>query len=208
MKKLFLLISIASFSFYIQAQTLQMKPPTKKGGMPLMQALNERQSIREFSTESLTEQQVSDLLWAALGVNRPDKDNRRTSPTARNAQEIEVYVFTQSGVYFYDALNHELKTIKTGDFRTEAVKQPFAQVAPIILVYVANYDKLSNMDEAAMALYGATDCGFVSQNVYLYCASEGLATVVVGSIDRDALSLFLGIQNGKIILAQPVGNKK
>jgi len=208
MKKLSLLIAIVLFAFCLQAQTVRLNPPTQKGGMPLMQALKERQSIREFSETPLTLQQMSDVLWAAVGVNRPNKENRRTSPTARNSQEIEVYMFTEKGVFFYDAIKHELQLIKTGDFRVEAAKQPFAQAAPVILVYVANYNKFGNMSEADMALYGATDCGFASQNVYLYCASEGLGTVVVGMIDREALSQFLGLKNGKVILSQPVGNKK
>jgi len=208
MKQIFLTItiSICSFAIYAQGGNIKLSAPTKQGGMPLMQALNERQTIRTYSNEALTLQQISDVLWSAVGVNRPQNDNRRTSPTARNAQQIEVYVFIESGVYFYDAIQHELVLLKSGDHRKDAARQEFAQKAPLLLVFVANYDKFgTGMDAENMAFYGATDAGFASQNVYLYCASEGLGTVVLGMIDREKLAETLSVKNGKAILSQSVG---
>ena len=200
MKQFFLIIvvSICSFAVYAQEGNIKLSMPTKQGGMPLMQALNERQTIRTYTDEALTLQQISDVLWSAVGVNRPQSDNRRTSPTARNAQEIEVYVFIESGVYFYDAVKHELMLLKTGDHRAYAAKQEFAQKAPLLLVFVANYDKFGGKGDAeSNAFYGATDAGFASQNVYLYCASEGLGTVVLGMIDREKIAEVISLKNGK-----------
>jgi SagB-type dehydrogenase family enzyme len=211
MKQLFLAIaiSVCSFAVYAQGGNIKLSAPTKQGGMPLMQALNERQTIRAYTDAALTQQQLSDVLWAAVGVNRPQSDNRRTSPTARNAQEIEVYVFIASGVYFYDAVKHELVLVKSGDHRKDAAKQEFAQKAPLIMVFVANYDKFGQRgDPESNAFYGATDAGFASQNAYLYCASEGLGTVVLGMIDREKLAEMLSLKNGKAILSQAVGNVK
>jgi SagB-type dehydrogenase family enzyme len=210
MKQFFLssMICICSVAIYAQGN-IKLVAPTKQGGMPLMQALNERQTIRTYTDESLTMQQLSDILWSAVGVNRPDKDNRRTSPTARNAQEIDVYVFMESGVYFYDAVKHELVLVSVKDHRKDAVKQEFAQKAPLALVFVANYDKFAGgTDAESNALYGATDAGFASQNVYLYCASEGLGTVVLGMIDREKIAEILSLKNAKAILGQVVGKVK
>ena len=223
MKQNFFIIAVSICSLGVCAQGVNIKlitpsekegiikllPPNKQGGMPLMQALNERQTIRNYTDETLTVQQISDVLWSAVGVNRPQSDNRRTSPTARNFQEIEVYAFIESGVYFYDAIKHELVLVKAGDHRKDAVKQEFAQKAPLVLVFVANYDKLgSGMDEESKAFYGATDVGFASQNVYLYCTSEGLGTVVLGMIDREKIAELISLKNGKALLGQVVGRIK
>ena len=210
MRQFFLItmISICSLAVYAQGGNIALLPPTKQGGKPLMQTLNERQTIRDYTNEALTVQQMSDILWSAVGVNRPQNENRRTSPTARNAQEIEVYVFIESGVYFYDAIKHELVLIKAGDHRKDAVKQEFAQKAPFVLVFVANYDKFAGMDDESKTIYGATDAGFASQNVYLYCASEGLGTVVLGMIDREKIAETIALKNGKAILGQVVGKVK
>ena len=211
MRQFFLVIavSLGSLAIYAQEGNLKLPAPAKEGGMPLMQALNERQTIRAYTEEALSMQQVSNVLWAAVGVNRPQSGNRRTSPTARNAQEIEVYAFLASGVYYYDALRHELTLVKAGDHRTDAARQEFAQKAPLVLVFVANYDRFGDRGDAeSNALYGATDAGFASQNVYLYCASEGLGTVVLGNIDREKIAETLSLKNGKAILSQSVGKVK
>jgi SagB-type dehydrogenase family enzyme len=204
-----IIISVCSVAVYAQEGNIKLPAPTKQGGMPLMQALNERQTIRDYADEALTMQQIADVLWAAVGVNRPQSDNRRTSPTARNAQEIEVYVFIESGVYYYDAVKHELVLVKKGDHRKDAAMQEFAQKAPLLLTFVADYDKFGERgNPETNAFYGATDAGFASQNVYLYCASEGLGTVVLGMIDREKIAETVSLKNGKAILSQAVGKVK
>lgn len=187
------------------AQDIILPKPQTTGGMPLMDALSARKTSRDFSDRQLSQQQLSDLLWAASGVNRPD--GKLTAPTARNSQQIDIYVYTTENVYLYLPKENTLKLVATGDNRKKAAMQPFAQEAPIILVYVANYDKMQSYDDAGKAFYGATDCGNVGQNVYLYCAANGLNTVELGSIYRDDIKALLKF-NGRAQLGQPVGYPK
>lgn len=186
-------------------ELVQLVEPQRTGGMALMDALNNRVTSREFASTPLQDQQLSDLLWAANGVNRDS--GKRTAPSARNCQEIDVYVMMENGVYLYVPEKHALRLVATGDHRGASAMQPFVAKAPILLIFVANYDKMTGMDKDAKEFYGATDAGYVSQNVYLYCASEGLGTVVLGSIHRDAIQKLLGF-NGKAVLGQAVGNMK
>ncbi|MFH0963766.1 MAG: SagB/ThcOx family dehydrogenase [Planctomycetota bacterium] len=189
------------------AEAVKLPPPEKEGGKPLMQALAERRSTREFSPEKLTEQVLSNLLWAADGVNR--EDGRRTAPSAMNAQEIDIYVVTADGVSRYDAKAHALVPILAEDVRELAGKQPFVKEAPVNLVYVADYARIGRGSEADKDFYAAADTGFISQNVYLFCASEGLATVVRGSVDRAGLTKAMKLEGTqRIMLAQTVGHPK
>ncbi|OJV88044.1 MAG: nitroreductase [Bacteroidia bacterium 44-10] len=184
-------------SYSISAQDIKLPAPDRTGGKPLMQALNERQSIRSYQDRELTPQQLSDLLWAANGFNRDDK---RTAPTANNRQELELYVTTMSGVYFYDARNHLLKEVKKGDHRAQAGSQDFVAQAALNLIFVSDMEKASSKE------YAYTNCGFVAQNVYLYCASEGLGVVVRGSFDKDKLRELLKLpSNQEVLLTQSVG---
>jgi SagB-type dehydrogenase family enzyme len=190
----------------MNAQDIKKLPePIKKGGMPLMEALNLRKTDRDFSSKELDPQTLSNLLWAANGINRPD--GRRTAPTARNMQQIEIYLYMQDGVYLYLAKEHALQLVVKGDHRKEAAKQPFAQVAPVTLVLVADYAKMNMDDKELRDLYAGTDCGNVCQNIYLFCASENLCTVELGMIDRESIEKLLKI-NGKVLLGQPVGYHK
>ena len=205
MKTTILSVSIFLFCTSISAQDIQLPAPQKSGGMPLMDALAQRKSNREYSEKELTNQQLSNLLWAANGITR--EDGRRTAPSARNNQQIDIYLFTPKGIFLYDHKEHALKNVKTGDHRAAAAMNTFAHNAPVLLVFVANYDKMGDMPQDAKDMYGATDCGNVSQNVYLFCASEKLNTVALGSIHRDKIQELIGY-NGKAILAQPVGYAK
>lgn len=181
----------------VSAQDVKLPAPDKTGGKPLMKALNERKSTRVFSSKDLTTQQISDLLWAGNGFNRDDK---RTAPTANNRQELELYVVMKSGIYFYDAKNHILKEIKKGDFRSKTGVQDFVGKAALNVVFVSDKDKASSEN------YAYTSCGFVSQNIYLYCASEGLGTVVRGSFNKDELGKLLNLKsNQQVLLTQTVG---
>lgn len=204
MKKVFAIVILCLPALLASAQK-QLPEPKLNNSYPLAKALQERKSTREFTEQKLDDQTLSNLLWAANGINR--KDGRRTAPSARNCQEIDIYVFDDENVYLYSPDQNALKQVLEGDRREEAVIQPFAKKAPIILVFVANYEKMGDMDDDAREFYGATDCGYVSQNVYLYCAAEGLNTVVLGMINRDGIKDMLNI-NGKAILGQPVGYGK
>lgn len=204
MKKISLALFFAAFSLSVIAQTVKLPEPKTKGGVGLYDALSNRQSLRSFSNQSLTDQQLSDLLWCANGVNR--KDGKRTAPSARNRREIDVYVLTTKGTFLYEPEKNALIPLSEKDNRANVSKRcEFTKDAPVVLVFVANYDKMDGFDEANREFYGATDCGYVSQNVYLYCAANDMATVVLGAIERDIIQEFLNVKNGKVILAQPVG---
>jgi SagB-type dehydrogenase family enzyme len=182
------------------ATDISLPIPQKEGGMPLMEALAARKSDRSFSSRPLESQALSDLLWAAFGINR--NDGKRTAPSARNRQEIDVYVALSSGLYYYNAQQHKLEQVIETDIRELVGKQPFTQTAPVNLIYVSDYERMAGGEE----FYSATDTGFISQNVYLYCASAGLNTVVLGWVDKKKLHKAMGLQSTQhVILTQPVG---
>ena len=172
-----------------------------------MQVLKDRKSTRDFGPGTLSPQTLSNLLWAAFGINRPD--GRRTAPSAMNWQEVSIYVATPEGVYIYDAKDNALNPVLAGDFRAAMGTQSFAKDAAVNLAYVSDLSKADNAASSEAEMYTAADVGFIAQNVYLYCASEGLATVVRAGIDKPALAKTLNLQpQQKIILAQSVGYPK
>ncbi|MDD3876495.1 MAG: SagB/ThcOx family dehydrogenase [Bacteroidales bacterium] len=188
---------------------IALPDPVKTGGMPLMEALNLRQSLREFSGEPFSLQEISNLLWAANGYNRPDVE-KRTAPTAMNNQEIDIYVSISSGIYLWDAKTNTLKAITAGDYRGDMGRQNFVRNASLVLIYVADYSKMSViLDQDRKDFYSAVDVGFISQNVYLYAASRNLATVVLGLFNKNDIATVLPLSDKqKIILTQPVGFPK
>lgn len=189
------------------AKPMKLPKPQMTGGMPLMEALKARQTQREYSSEKLSEQMLSNLLWAAFGINRPDS-GKRTAPSAMNMQEISIYVATADGLYLYDAKENALNPILSEDIRAATGPQPFVKDAPVNLVFVADFAKMRGSEENKV-FYSATDTGFISQNVYLFCASEGLATVVRGYVEKDKLAKVMKLRDDKkIILAQTVGYPK
>lgn len=183
---------------------IQLPKPQTAIGRPLMRTLKDRHSTRSFSSRKLPAQQLSNLLWAAFGVNRPDS-GKRTAPSAMNWQETEIYVATAQGLYVYEARSNELQPVLHEDVRALTGTQSFVKDAPLDLVYVADLAK-ARAGSAQRDMFVAADTGFIAQNVYLFCASEGLATVVRGSIDRPALAKAMHLRpDQKIILAQTVG---
>ena len=188
--------------------TIKLPEPNMKGGMPLMEALKARQTQREYSPGELPMQVMSDMLWAAFGINRAES-GKRTAPSAMNMQEIDIYVALKQGLYLYDAENHALDPVLEADIRADTGPQPFVKDAPVNLVYVADHSKMSKLSEDQQNFYSGCDTGFISQNVYLFCASEGLATVVRGYVDKEVLAKTMGLaENQKIVLAQTVGYPK
>jgi SagB-type dehydrogenase family enzyme len=204
---MFTLVACATLAVAQELSPTPLPPPQTSGGRPLMQVLKDRHSSREFSNEKLPPQVLSNLLWAAFGVNRPD--GKRTAPSAMNMQEIDIYVATQDGLYLYDAKGNALKPVLAQDVRGATGQQPFVKEAPLNLVYVADLAKAGRATGEDQTLYTAADTGFIAQNVYLFCASEGLAVVVRGSVDRTALAKLIKLRpDQKIILAQTVGYPK
>lgn len=200
MNKLVIFLLFSWLTLPLDAQDIQLSAPDKKGGKPLMQALSERKSAREFQEKELPDEVLSNLLWAANGFNREDK---RTAPTANNRQELELYLVMKSGIYFYNAREHRLALVKKGDYRKSAGTQTYVANAPVNILFVSDSGKASGKN------YAYTDCGFVSQNIYLFCASEGLATVVRGSYDKKVLEELLQLPaNQEVLLTQTVGYLK
>lgn len=188
-----------------EQSVLRLPPPQTEGGKPLMQVLKLRQSAREFSPQALPPQLLSNLLWAAAGINRP-QSGKRTAPSARDWQEIDIYVATAEAVYRYDAGDHLLRTVVARDLRGLTGSQDFVAQAPVNLVYVADLNRMRDASADQKDFYAAADAGFIAENVYLFCASEGLAVVVRGSIDREAFAAALGLApHQRVVLAQTVG---
>lgn len=186
-------------------KTIRLLKPDVNGGIPLMQALFKRHSSRSFSDTALPDRVLSDLIWAAYGINR-DESGKRTAPSALNRQEIDVYVVMKDGVYIYNAKKHQLDIVSDKDIRGLTGKQGFVNDACLNLVYVADMDKSAGDSADEKLIYAGASAGFIGQNVYLYCASEGLNTVIRAYIDRDNLGKALNLKPAqRIILAQTVG---
>lgn len=210
LKSFFALLLIPSG--LITAQELKpvaLPTPQTSGGKPLMLCLKERKSGREFASTPLSRQTLSNLLWAAWGINR--EDGRRTAPSSSNKQELDIYLVMADGAYVWDAKANTLKPVAQGDFRKQAgtPQQQYVADAPLTLVYVADTSKMNGTDDNAKFATANANTGFISQNVYLFCASAGLSTVVRGGLDRVELSKALNLRpEQKITLDQPVGYEK
>jgi SagB-type dehydrogenase family enzyme len=187
--------------------TIRLPAPDKRGGLPLMQALAQRHSSREFAPDALSQEVLSGLLWAAFGVNRPG--GGRTAPSAINAQEIDIYVALPAGAYRYDAKAHRLQRVAASDLRRVTGYQDFVDEAPLDLVYVADHTRMRMIPVAQRESYASAAAGAIAQNVYLYAASNGLATVIRAWIDRTAVADALGLSHDQqVLLSQTVGYPK
>lgn len=181
-----------------------LPPPRKDGGRPLMQALQLRRSTREFAARPLPPQVLSDLLWAAYGVNRAGGE--RTAPYWRHIMVIDVYAAMADGVWLYDPQAHVLRPHLGTDVRALTGRQEFAGAAPLNLVYVAHGERMTDVSAEDRRLYASVDAAFAGQNVHLFCASEGLATVFRGALDYARLNQALRLGEGQFVtFAQTVG---
>ena len=186
------------------AARIELPAPARTGGMPLLDAVAKRRSSREFSQVDLPPAVLSELLWAAFGINRPD--GGRTAPSALDAQEIDVYVALRSGAYLYDPKGHALDLAAASDLRRVTGYQDFVDEAPLDLVYVADQRRMHMVPVGSRERYASAAAGAISQNVYLYAASAGLATVIRAWIDRDAIADALGLAHEQqVLLSQTVG---
>ena len=207
---IFLIILCVLFGIASPGTAENMKPiplvkPQMDSGRLLMHVLKARKSSRDFSSKKLPIRVLSNLLWSACGINRPE-GGKRTAPSAMNWQEIDVYVATAQGLYVYDHRQHSLDPVLAQDLRLLTGTQPFVGDAPVNLVYVADLARMGNVSTETKDFYAAVDTAFIAQNVNLYCASEGLATVVRGMINKDQLAQAMKLRSDqKIILAQTVG---
>jgi len=204
MKSFLSIIGGLILSIGLQAQDISLPAPQIEGGMPLMEALSKRQSARSYSEKSLSKQILSNLLWAAWGINRSE-DGRRTAPSSHNEQNTVLYCALAEGLYTYDAKNQSLILVTKKDIRAETGTQDYVKSAALNLVYVAKGDSAANWGEALINA-ACVNAAFIAQNVYLFCASEGLSCVVRGSFDGEKLQEILQLGTDKVaVLAQSVG---
>src|SRR4030043_1048689 len=206
------IVVLLGFTIPVISQDIILPAPDKTGGKTLMQALNERQTIRTFTADNLSVQQLSDLLWAAWGYNRPS-EKKRTAPSSRNVQEIDVYAALKSGLYLYDADKHILKQIHNRDIRSLTGTQDFVGTAALNLIYVADMAKFGKKEgdeiKDSELLSPYVNTGFIAQNVYLYCASANLGCVIRGMVPKEKLAPEMGLRSNQIIiLSQTVGVPK
>jgi SagB-type dehydrogenase family enzyme len=192
---------------------IQLPPPEKNLDFPLMKALEKRRSKRKWKNEPLSDQELSNLLWAACGITMEEtkkSKSRRTSPSATNSQAIKIYVALKKGLFLYNEKKHELIQIHSKDIIKYISNQKMIQSAPVGLIYVSDYSRmksyLSKKDEDRKWFVSGTETGFISQNVYLYCAAAKLNTVVIGLVNRDQLHEIMGLKDyEKIVYTQAVG---
>jgi nitroreductase len=174
----------------------------------VLDALKKRKSTSAFQTQPLPRDKLLDLLWAAWGINRPDS-GKRTAPTAMNAQEIDIYVLLAEGVYVYEAKENQLTPVLAQDLRAKAAPMGSMKDAPVHLLFVADYAKFRTMSQSQKELFSACHTGFIGQNVYLYCAAEGLGARFYAGVDRAALKDSLKLREDQaIVFAQAVGYPK
>ena len=215
-----LLASAPAWSQAPELKTIKLNDPSKTRGLPVMQALALRASVREWSDRDLSLQDLSDLLWAANGVNRPD--GRRTAPSAMNAQDIDIYVLMKDGAYKYDAAGQSLAPVAAGDFRmavtpagppgAKPAAKPAAKPqapAPVLLVLVSDISKFTRGETEGKLAVAALDAGIVSENIGVFCAGTGLATRPRATMDKAKLKEVLKLTETQYpLLNHPVGYPK
>ncbi len=227
-----LLVPVLSWGQAQELKTIKLDEPNKTRGLPVMEAFALRASVREWSDKDLSLQDLSDLLWAADGINRPD--GKRTAPSAMNAQDVDIYVLMKDGAYLYDAAAHALKPIVAGDHRSGiAMARPGGPgakpqaappgvkpegkpgpggpptPAPVLLILVSDISRFRMGETAGKLEIAALDAGIVSQNIALFCAGTGLATRPRASMDKAKIKELLKLTDTQYpLLNMPVGHKK
>ena len=187
------------------SKAIDLPPPRGQGGNPLIEAMRLRRSIRQYASRPLPPQVLSDLLWAAFGINRPASGDR-TAPYWRHLMVIDVFAALADGVWLYDPKTHRLLPHLQSDIRVQTGTQDFVATAPLNLVYVAHGERMGDISAEDRRLYASVDTGFIGQNVYFFCASEGLATVFRAALDYDRLARAMELGAGQFVtFAQTVG---
>ena len=189
-------------------EAIKLPAPEMSGGMPLMDALTKRRSTRLYGDQSLSPQQLSNLLWAAFGINRPESGGR-TAPSWRGSNEIDIYIAMPDAVRVYDPKANELRAVFGGDIRSGTANVPFVRNAPVVLIYVADRTRMAKASDEDHIQNAHVDAAIIAQNVYLFAASAGLGTVILGNVDRKSLSQTLKLRDNQILTySQPVGHPK
>jgi nitroreductase len=201
-------LPLAGLALLIQFASLELPPPARTGGRPLYEALTARQSARTFASRRLPPAVLSNLLWAAYGINRPATGGR-TAPSAHNWQAVEIYAVLEAGIYLYEPKPHRLRLVAAGDHRPLAGTQDFVNAAPLNLVYVANLARTQKAEgdtDLDIAEWVAAESGAIAQNAALACAAEGLGSVVRAGVQRERFAQTAKLPaTARIVLAQTVG---
>lgn len=208
MKKiqLFLMMLLLTTSVFSAERVIELIKPDMSRAKTVMNALADRKSTREYASAELSLKDLSDLLWAANGINRPG-ENKRTAPSAMNRQDVDIYVLLSQGAYVYDAKAHKLNLVAEGDFRAAvAGSQEFVKGAPVCLVLVSDYSKLGDPKNENTRTMAAVDVGVISQNISIFCSAANLATVPRAFMEKDQLRVALKLKDSQMpILNHPVG---
>lgn len=203
----FLLLLLTS-DWLKSQQFIQLNPPDLTRGRATMQALSLRASATQFDTTMLSLQDLSDVLWAANGINRP-ASGKRTSPSAMNAQDIDIYTFIRSGVYLYNPQKHALELVVNNDYRRVFQRDEKSPLPPVILLLVSDISRFRTIDDSLKMMWGAMDAGIVSENISVFCASENLATRPRASMNQKKLRELLNLKDSQyLMLNHPVSYKK
>lgn len=201
-----LFISVATFA---ADKVIRLPKPNLNRNSEVMEAFANRHSTREYAAKALTLTDLSDLLWAANGINRPE-EGKRTAPSAMNKQDVDVYVVLPEGTYLYDAKAHQLNLVAEGDHRgAVAGGQAFVKSAPVSLLLVSDLFRLGDAKNTHTQLMGAVDAGIVSQNISIFCSAAKLATVPRASMDTAKLKSVLKLTDTQLpLMNHPVGYHK
>lgn len=206
MKRMTLLLLSALTALPLLAENIKLPEPDKTSGKPLMQCITERRTIRQYKAgATLSPKQISTMLYAAWGFNRPDK---RTIATARNRQDLEIYIALNTGIYRYNAKTNVLELKCEGNHKAELGKQtPMFEKSAAVVIYVSDLSRFGeNTPQDQKILYAAAHAGSAYQDVYLYCANENLGTVLCRLINQDTIRSLLKLpSNIEVLFAQPVG---
>ena len=187
---------------------IKLNPPDTTRGLPFMKTLAVKASVREWSAKDLSLQDLSDLMWAANGLNRPG-ENKTTASSAMNAHDVDIFAFMKNGVYRYDFKLHELQPVLAGDYRGEIVDRPAPTDPPVLIVLISDPDRFPVGTDETRYEWGALDAGIISQNISLFCASTGLKTVPRAMMKKDRIRELLKLkENQHIFLNHPVGYKE
>ena len=201
-----LFISVATFA---ADKVIRLPKPNLNRNSEVMEAFANRHSTREYAAKALSLNDLSDLLWAANGINRPE-EGKRTAPSAMNKQDVDVYVVLPEATYLYDAKAHQLNLVAEGDHRgAVAGGQAFVKSAPVSLLLVSDLSRLGDAKNTHTQLMGAVDAGTVSQNISIFCSAAKLATVPRASMDTAKLKSVLKLTDTQLpLMNHPVGYHK
>ena len=207
-----LLLTLLAGPLPAELNNIKLVRPDFSKGKTVLEALRDRKSDRVYDSDNLSGRHISEVLWAAGGINRDSgagEKLKRTAPSANNDQSITIYAVTKNGVYRYDPMEHELIGILAGDHRSKAGLQSYVTTAPLNLIYVSDLSKVTGDTKERKLMSAAMDAGHISQNVYLYCASAGLNTIARSSIDQDEIRNMLKLDESfEPLLGQTVGQPK